>query len=251
MTRPGISPDLLAVETDRVAALLHQMVDLVMVVGSGHRIIDVSVQDEADLPMARQWCNQPFVDLVCPESRGKCAALFAEDAARPKGKVRWRHLNLRIEGGEQVPYLMKYAHMPTDAGIHGLILARDLRPLVEMRDHFQRATTEMEQRYEALIANRLLALHDAGKIAEGKGEENGMGREAGQGAGAQRIGATIVQAMVSQISHRSLEQIVAETTGILERLCITEAVAQSSGDRQRAAQILGITVEALNRKMLI
>ena len=213
---------------------------MVLALDAAGRVAEVSVSHPSDESLTDIWQGQMFAEIVSAESQAKIATLFKADAGNPESSAAWRHVNLIVRRGESVPLLMKFAHLPEKSGLSGLILARDLRPSVELSERFRQAALEMERRYEALV-------HDSPKR-----RDTPMGFEdvAFGASAAGRMGASLLTRMVEKIDQRPLGDIVSETVRVLERLCITEALSRSQGGEAEAARLLGLTVDELRRKML-
>jgi len=225
-------------DRDRFVRLLRNTADIVLTLDTGRRVIGVSQPDGQSAFFPAGWIGQRFEDLTSPESLTKIDALFARDVSVDGTQARWRHINLHDGMGGSVPLLLKYAGVQEHLNSGGMLLGRDLRPTVELQDRFRRSHLELESRLEALPAP--LASH-AG---------NGNGKGNGHAASAARTGGAIIEAMITRLGHQPLNGIVAETARVLERLCATEALERSQGDRAAAARLLGISVEDLHLVLL-
>lgn len=229
-------------DRDRFLRLLRNTADIVLALDTGRRVTGLSQPDGQTAFFPAGWIGQRFEDLTSPESRTKIDALFARDVSIDGTQARWRHINLHDGMGGSVPLLLKYAGVQEAPNSGGMLLGRDLRPTVELQDRFRRSHLELESRLEALPAP--VASH----TGNGNGKGNGNGN--GYAASTARAGGAIIEAMITRLGHQPLDGIVAETARVLERLCATEALERSHGDRAAAARLLGISVEDLHLVLL-
>ena len=226
-------------DLDRFVRLVRNTADIVLSLDPERRVVQVSQPDGQAAFFPRGWIGQRIQDLASPESLTKIDALFARDISIDGSQARWRHINLYDGAGGTVPLLLKYAGVRGDPESAGMLLGRDLRPTVELQDRFRRSHQELEAQIEAGPAPFVL-----------RGNGNGKGNGGSHATSTARAGGAIVEAMITRLGHQSLDAIVAETARILERLCATEALARSHGNRDAAARLLGISVEDLHLVLL-
>ena len=81
---------------------------------------------------------------------------------------------------------------------------------------------------------------------------NGQGKGSGHGhdASARRMGPVILADMLAKIGSYPLDAILRDTCATLERVCVSEALGRTQGARSAAAELLGISIEDLNRAMV-
>ncbi|MFN4099476.1 MAG: hypothetical protein ACK4GT_06835 [Pararhodobacter sp.] len=214
-------------------SLIRNAADVVLLLDKDQRVVDVIPSDTQQAGFPATWAGQHFTDLLSVESRSKADSLFAQDVSVVGTKARWRHLNLSDGKGGTVPLLLKFAGLRGGDNPGGLLMARDLRPTVELQDRFRISHQELESKLGALQST---SAPRPGNTAP----ESSSGR----------VGGVIVADMMAKLGHRPLDGIMRETSRILERLCVTEALGRAHGDRDQAARLLGITVEELHLAMM-
>lgn len=118
--------------------------------------------------------------------------------------------------------LVKYFELGEGVDRTRVMIARDLRPTVNMQARLQRAFAGMEAAFES------------------RGTLPGAS-----------TGALVVNGMMDSLGHRPLGQIVSETARALETLCVTEALRRCNGDADAAARLLGIDATEVRRRARI
>jgi hypothetical protein len=220
MTRsPSSDPHLPGLAPGAVEALLGQMADLVLFLSPMQDIIALRAWGALAEVVCPDWVGRSFAAIVSRDSRPKLAMLFADDAARAADSLRWRHVNLLCDHGPALPVLVKFFDLGEAPDRVPVIIARDLRPTVDMQARLQRAYTDMEAAFESRIMP--------------------------QGT---PTGALVVGGMMDSIGQRPLGQIVSETARALEQLCIAEAMRRSDDDPETAARLLGIPSVEVRRR---
>lgn len=220
MTRgPSSASRLPGLDAPAVEALLGQMADLILFLSPMQDIIAMRAWGPVAEVVCPDWVGRSFASVIARDSRPKLAALFATDAARAEDSLRWRHVNLLCNGGPSLPVLVKYFELGDGPDRVPVIIARDLRPTVDMQARLQRAYTEMEAAFES--------------------------RTTPQGT---PTGALVVGGMMDSIGQRPLGQIVSETARALEQLCIAEAMRRSDDNPERAARLLGVPADEVRRR---
>lgn len=213
-------------------SLLRHTADIVLVLRADMTVVDMIESSGQTSDFPRAWIGQRFTDLLGPESLSKCESLFASDVSIEGVQARWRHLNLTDGAGGSLPLLLKFAGLRGGDSTGGLLLGRDLRPTVELQNRFRISHQELESRLDAAPAPV--------KPAVGSG----------RAAATHLAGGAIVTDMMAKLGHRPLNGIVQETSRILERLCVTEALGRAHGNRDDAARMLGISVEDLHLSLM-
>lgn len=221
---------------------MHNAVDMVLSLDLNGVVADVTVTHPSDASLIELWRGAALDDLVSAESRSKLAPLLAADAGTPGTVAPWRHINLIIGTETTIPLLMKFSHLPPKSGLSGLVLVRDLRPTVELSERFRQATLEMERRYESLVHDQKRKTREPG---DARFDDIAHGSPA-----AERAGASLVAGMVAKLAEHPMDAIVSETVRVLERMCITEALHRTKGGEADAAQLLGISLDDLRRKLV-
>ena len=221
MTAPAASSQsrLPPLEPGSVEALLGQMADLVLFLSPMQDITAMRAWGSLAGSACPDWVGRSFAEILSRDSRSKLESLFRTDAAAAPEAVRWRHVNLLCDGAPSLPVLVKYFELGEGADRTRIIIARDLRPTVDMQTRLQRAYTEMEAAFET------------------RGTLPGAA-----------TGALVVSGMMDSIGHRPLGQIVSETVRALESLCVTEALRRCNDDAEAAARLLGIATEEVRRR---
>jgi hypothetical protein len=216
---PSSASRLPGLESAAVEALLSQMADLVLFLSPMQDIIALRAWGPVADVVCPDWVGRSFASVISRDSRPKLAALFAADAARADDTLRWRHVNLLCDSGPSLPVLVKYFELGEGPDRVPVIIARDLRPTVDMQARLQRAYTEMEAAFES--------------------------RTTPQGT---PTGALVVGGMMESLGHRPLGQIVSETARALEQLCVAEALRRSDDNPEAAARLLGVAPDEVRRR---
>lgn len=220
-------------DPQQFASLLRNASDVVLLLDRDLTIVDIAQADGQGGTFPRFWLGRRLGDLLGPESQSKLPSLLAQDVTLAGTVARWRHLNLDDGAGGTVPLLLKYAGLSGQGNAGGMLLCRDLRPTVELQNRFRQSHRELESRIEALPV--VVAPPTNGN---------------GHAAHTARAGGAIVAEMIARLGHQPMDAIVRETSRVLERLCATEALDRTHGDRDQAARLLGITVEDLHLALM-
>lgn len=235
-TSDAPSPLLAVPDAQKFSSVIRNAADLVLLLDADRTILDLSQASGHSLAFPKSWVGQPLTDLLGPESLSKVDGLFACDASVAGSDVRWRHLNLADGRGGSIPLLLKFAGLQGEGGATGMLLGRDLRPTVELQNRFQATHRELEARLASLPEPTPSLLTNGGRHAPG--------------AATRRAAGVIVDAMIARLGKQPLDGIVQETCRVLQRLCVTEALDRAKGDRESAANLLGMTVEDLHLALL-
>jgi hypothetical protein len=209
-------PDL---DAGSVEALLGQMADLALFLSPMQDITSMRAWGSLAEVACADWVGRSFAEILSRDSRSKLESLFRAEAGRAPDIVRWRHVNLVCDGGFSLPVLVKYFELGEGATRVRVMIARDLRPTVDMQARLQRAYTEMEAAFE----------------------------QRGTLPGA-ATGAMVVSGMMDSLGHRPLGQIVSETVRALETLCVAEALRRCNDDPEAASHLLGISADDVRRR---
>jgi len=216
-TRTTQLPDL---DSRAVELLLGQMADLALFLSPMQDVIAMRAWGSLAEVACADWVGQSFAAILSRDSRSKLESLFSVDSGRTPDIVRWRHVNLVCQGGLSLPVLVKYFELGEGTDRVRAMIARDLRPTVDMQARLQRAYTEMEAAFES------------------RGSLPGA-----------TTGALVVGGMMDSLGHRPLGQIISETARALETLCVTEAMRRCNDDPEAASRLLGIGADDVRRRV--
>lgn len=93
------------------------------------------------------WTGQRWSDVVTAESRPKVESLL-HDALGNAATPRWRHLNLLLPGGRELPMLFTAVATGRNAGsVRVLAFGRDLRAVAALQQRLVEAQQAMERDY--------------------------------------------------------------------------------------------------------
>lgn len=211
VTLPALDP--LQAET-----MLFHTADFVFSLSADHQILAAHSALEPDILTLAHWIGRPLHEVVSADSQGKIARLLANDAADPAADARWRHINFDAPDGGCIPLLVKFLGLDTHGRAVRLLIARDLRPMGQMQRQFQSMLHQMESAPPATPA-------PPPRLAEAPG------------------------GLTARIGVQPLDLIIAEVARTLERICLREAMDRSGGDRTRAAALLGLSPDDLDRRL--
>lgn len=221
MSGPSATPfvQMPGLDAGAVELLLGQMADLALFLSPMQDITAMRAWGSLADVACTDWVGRSFAAILSRDSRSKLESLFRADAGRTPDIVRWRHVNLVCDGGLSLPVLVKYFEFGDGPDRVRAMIARDLRPTVDMQARLQRAYTEMEAAFET------------------RGTLPGAA-----------TGALVVSGMMDSLGHRPLAQIVSETVRALETLCVTEAMRRCNDDPEAASRLLGIGPDEVRRR---
>ena len=125
-------------------ALIGRVSDLSLTVGAAGAIRRCTVSSE-DIPQAleAEWAGRDWVGTATDESRTRATELRELALARPGSSVR-RDVTQRFPDGSEVH--IQYAGVAT-AGGELLLLGRDMRPMLTLRQQLMNAQQALEQDY--------------------------------------------------------------------------------------------------------
>jgi len=134
------------VDADLAARVIAASGDVALVVDGGGVIRDVAL-GSGDLTGDgfESWIDQPWVDIVTPDSRAKVEEMLRDAPAR--GPARWRQVNHPLHGAE-VPI----RYLAIDAARDGRVIAigRDMRAAAALQQRLLSAQQSMERDYVRL-----------------------------------------------------------------------------------------------------
>jgi hypothetical protein len=174
---------------------------------------------QADL---HHWIGQRLQALVSADTRPKIDLLLANDAARDDTDDRWRHINLLGARGEMLPVLSRYMVLYGTPRSVRIVVCRDLRPGQTQNERYQSAHRELEL--------TVLSLREDLRLKE-------------QQLSAISGSAPDVQRLVERIKHGGFDQVIKETTQLLQRQCMQVLLAEAGGDPVQAARLAGESLE--------
>lgn len=199
-----------ALDAGQAEAMLFSMADFVFSLSPDEVIIAAHAALDHDMLTLGHWIGRPLHEVVSADSQTKITRLLDNDAADPAADARWRHVNFDAPDGGCVPLLVKYLGLDAQGRGVRLLIARDLRPVGQMQRQFQSVLQQMDS---------------AAAIPSARG------------------------AVTARIGAQPLDLIIAEVARTLERVCLREAMDRSGGDRIRAAELLGLSPDDLDRRL--
>lgn len=115
-------------------------------------ILDVLASDREVLRAGlREWRGRPWVEVVNSESRDKISELLRDALAQPPVPPAWRHVNLVLRSGEDLPFQFSVAparvnrRQPAQARV--VAFGRDLRPTMLLQRRVVEAQQLLERDY--------------------------------------------------------------------------------------------------------
>ena len=132
---PSVAASLITVASD---------VALMIPDGDSGVIRDIAFGSDAlESELTPKWLGKAWVDTVTSECRAKVNALLRD--ATSGAPPRWRHINHRIPGGEDVP--MMYTALPL-GGKRGVVaIGRSLREVATLQQQLVAAQQAMDREY--------------------------------------------------------------------------------------------------------
>jgi hypothetical protein len=206
-----------ALDPVQAETMLFHAADFVFSLSADQQVLAAHAALEPDILTVAHWIGRPLHEVVSADSRGKIARLLANDAADAAADARWRHINFDAPDGGCIPLLVKFLGLDGQDRAMRLLIARDLRPMGQMQRQFQ----------------SMLHQIDAGPPAAPPPPRLG---EAPGG-------------LTARIGVQPLDLIIAEVARTLERICLREAMDRAGGDRTRAAALLGLSPDDLDRRL--
>ena len=215
------SKDLPALSAQQSQSLAFQCSDIVLNLSPDMVVLDVACSGSVARRSVEGWEGCAFSSLVSTDSQPKIDILLEDNSARRDISGKWRHLNFLSSQNEDLPLLIKFFRFVHEGTSTNLICARDLRPLSEAREQWQNQQTVLQQKYE----NQVATLEDQLRVD------------------------SVINAMIKMVGKQPLENLVSSSLHYIERQCCIEALHRSNGDRDAAATLLGVTVDALQEKL--
>lgn len=142
---PFRNPDLLsaALRPQDTARLMASAGDVTLVMDRDGVIRDLAVgSTDMDSGAFAHWIDQPWVETVTPESRGKITEML-RDAA--EGEPRWRQVNHEAGDNGQLP--VRYFTLRTGGDGSVIAIGRDMRMAAALQQRLLSAQQSMERDY--------------------------------------------------------------------------------------------------------
>lgn len=165
------------------------------------------------------WMGQALLAVVSPDTRPKIPLLLANDTARDEADDRWRHINLLGHDGTPMPILARYMRLPDLAHPTRVLICRDLRATQDLNQRHLLAYQEIEQ-----------TVLDLRQSLRQKDLEMARLREA----------SIDIQRLVEQIKLGGFDQVIRQTTRLVQRQCLQCLLDLAQGDTAQAARWAGI-----------
>ncbi len=203
--------------SERAQIVLSQCADLTIAVSFDMQVTGVLGSHDVDAADFQSWVGQNIAELVAPDSREKLRLLTDDNSASLDGEGRWRHLNFLTETGPDLPLLLKFFRFVNEGTAFHMICARDLRPMVNVQNRFQREEMTLRTQLHASDKGSRTPMRSCSKILE----------------------------IVSKTNGDTVDSAVSDALLNIERLCLLEALTHTNGDEPTAAHLLNISVEEL------
>ena len=182
------------------SALVSTAADLSLVLDADGIVLDVSFgSEEMAKEGFRKWINQPWVETVTPESKGKVEALLRD--AGNQGSHKWRHVNHTSARGADIPVL--YSAVKIGKEGHVVAFGRDLREMANLQQRLVDAQQSMERdywrlrnvetRYRMLFQMSTEAILIVDAVTEKVIEANPMAAELLGGTGRRIVGRSLAE----------------------------------------------------------
>jgi transcriptional regulator PpsR len=133
-------------DAESVGALIAAAADISLIVDVEGVIRDVAFQNaelEGELDRDGSWRGSLWTERVSADSRPKVAQLLRE--AELAGPPKWRHLNVAVPPGPDVPVLFAALRLGLDGPV--IAFGRDLRPVSALQQRLINAQQSMERDY--------------------------------------------------------------------------------------------------------
>lgn len=204
-----------------LAAICDDIADVLLALDDGGAVMDASTTLRLPQHTVARWIGQRAPDIATPDSTGKLRRMLDEPAPAPETQP-WRHVNLQAADGSSVPLLMRIYRLDGAGPLRAVLFGRDLSPLQDASDRFQRSQHSIVRHYED-------HLRDVTADCRRQVESSDIGRAA------------------RQVGHMPVDRIVANVARRLRWLCAQEALSRHGGDRPRAAAQMGLADAELDR----
>ena len=219
-----------AFPADVVGQIVLAASDLCIMVDPDLVVRDVVVGFELQDIGCTTWLGAPLRALVGPEGQRKVDLLWSGMSVPKTG---WRHLNFKTdEAGTTVPLLVQ--RVASGDG-NSILVCRDLRPAARMQQQFQRTMIEMEQRWENSVEQ--FPPVPARNVPDNYAQSGTAALDA------------LVRKAFDDLGRQPLSQIVAQTSRVLESMCISEAFAQCDHDLAETARLLALEPDELAQRV--
>lgn len=135
-----------ALSSAHASTVIRECADVTLIVTQGYRIEAGFVSGSIDPNEVADWPGQSLSSIVCEDSQAKIGYLIETDCASEHPQARWRHLNFQLSDGSVLPLNVKFFRaVVSGSGMH-LICGRDMRPIEQTQQRFQREIIAIERR---------------------------------------------------------------------------------------------------------
>jgi hypothetical protein len=194
-------------DRQQLQELLVSVADIIVMLDDDYVISGVTDPMNLDNLTLWNWIGRKVVDVTAPDSLPKLSRLLREEGFAGPASDRWRHINFLDAAGGNVPLLVKYFHIAAGPVTTRLLIGRDLRPMEEVQQRFQKALDEFQTRPEPECMATQAAYNASSDVDD-------------------------------LIGRKPFDQIVMEATDILQRTFFAEALKRAHGDTAAAARLL-------------
>ncbi|MFN3889347.1 MAG: hypothetical protein ACK4MV_03040 [Beijerinckiaceae bacterium] len=198
--------------------LLVAVADVIITLDDNYIVIGVTDPMNIDNLTLWKWTGRKVIDVVSSESVPKLSRILREEAPGDTMSGRWRHINFVDAAGGNLPLLVKYFHLSAGPVTTRLIVGRDLRPIEEVQQRFQKALDEMAPERASDRAPAAPPYDPTPDFDE-------------------------------LLGRKPFDEIVDEATQILQRTFFTEALRRANGDSAAAAMLLGLDEAEFLRRL--
>lgn len=203
-------------DREQLRELLVAVADIIITLDENYVVNGVTDPMNLDNLTLWKWTGRKIIDVVAPDSLPKVSRMLRAEGPEGSSSGRWRHVNFIDAAGGNIPLLVKYFHLPSGPNTTRLIVGRDLRPMEEAQQRFQRA------------------LNDAAPPPPAEPVEAGYNPQGD---------------IDDLIGRKPFDKIVMEATEILERTFFAEALRRANGDSAAAAMLLGLDEADFRRRL--
>jgi len=196
-----------SLDREQLKELLVAVADVIITLDDNYVVVGVTDPMNLDNLTIWKWAGRKIVDVVAPDSASKMSRLLREETPGGAVSPRWRHINFLDAAGGNLPLLVKYFYLPAGASTTRLLVGRDLRPMEEAQQRFQKALAEL----------------GPGPARPPQGETYDPAAD-----------------FDDLFGRKAFDEIVTEAREILERTFFAEALRRANGDSAAAAMLLGL-----------
>ncbi|MEM6374686.1 MAG: hypothetical protein AAF686_00510 [Pseudomonadota bacterium] len=133
--------------TVHAALIVKHCADITLQISETYIVEDVHIAPDLREEAFDQWIGRDLKDIVCTDSQSKLGFVVGDNCASDTSEGRWHEMNFKAPGaGETIPLHVKFFRMVLDDRHAHLLCARDLRPLGEAQERFQRELSDYVRR---------------------------------------------------------------------------------------------------------